>query len=190
MDNKIKQAIGILKDGGIVIYPTDTAFGIGCRIDDKNAVDRLFTIRKRSREKAVPILVDSIDMALAYFDSPSNIVRHFMKTYWPGALTIVYTCKKNLVYSPILGGSEKIGLRSPNHQTTIALIKGIGVPILGPSANFSGEKTPYLYEEIDPELTKRVDLVVPGNSGAHGVSTVVDATMNPYRILRQGIIIL
>lgn len=176
----------MLNDGGIVIYPTDTAFGIGCRIDNKAAVDRLFTIRKRPLTQATPVLVSSIDMALAYFDSPSDVVRRLMKSYWPGALTIIYNCKKDLIHSPIRGGTETIGLRMPNHETTLEIIRRVGVPILGPSANFHGEPTPYRFEDINPQLAKLVNFVVPGECQFKQASTVVDCTASPYRILRQG----
>ena len=181
----IKEATKILSKGGIAIYPTDTAFGIRCRIDRTKAVDRLFTIRKRPLTQAMPILVSSVDMALAYFDSPPYIVRHLMETYWPGALTIIYRCKKNNVYSPLLGGGNTIGLRMPNHPTALALIKAVGVPIAGPSANFHGEKTPYALEGLDPELTKLVDIVVPGVCTLKLDSTVVDCTVEPYKIIQQ-----
>jgi L-threonylcarbamoyladenylate synthase len=188
MKSTIKKAIEMLKGGGIVIYPTDTAFGIGCRIDDRKAVDRLFEIRKRPWTQAMPVLVDSAETALAYLSSPSQIVRRLMKEHWPGALTIVARGKIELVYSPIRGGGDTIGLRMPDHSTILAIIKGVGVPILGPSANFHGEKTPYRFEDLDPELIKLVDYVVSaqGGSALGGPSTVVDCTAHPYRIIRQG----
>lgn len=187
-NNLLKKAIAVLNDGGIALYPTDTAFGIGCRIDDTKAVDRLFAIRKRPLTQAMPILVSSIDMALSYFDSPPHIVRHLMKTYWPGALTIIYHCKKNMVSSPLLGGGTTIGLRMPNHPVALAIIEGVGVPIAGSSANFHGEKTPYTFEDLDPELTKLVDVVVPGDCTLKSASTVVDCTVEPYKIIRQGVV--
>lgn len=182
----LQQAIEIVRNGGIIIYPTDTAFGIGCRIDDQKAVDRLFKIRKRPRTQAMPVLVSSKEMALAYLDSPSNIVRRMMDVHWPGALTIVAPCKQNLVYSPIRGSGDTVGLRMPNHEAILAIIRGVGVPILGPSANFHGAPTPYRQADLDPELVKLVDLVVPGQCKAGDISTVVDCTVIPYRIIRQG----
>ena len=203
MDNiqfKIQEAIQILKEGGIVIYPTDTAFGIGCRIDDAAAVDKLFSIRRRPTTQATPVLVESIAQALSYYDSPNDIVRRLMKTYWPGALTIIAKCKKNLILSPIRGGGEMVGLREPDHETALSLIRGVGVPILGPSANFHGEPTPYTFDSLDPELIKLVDYVVPGKykaglpseaSAKEGnVSTVVDVAATPPKIIRQGAVTL
>ncbi len=189
-DRVIQKAIDVLINGGIVIYPTDTAFGIGCRMDDHIAVDRLFTIRKRPLTQATPVLVSSEDMALAYYLNPPEIVRRLIKQYWPGALTIIAKCKKELVYSPIRGGRETIGLRMPNHETALAIIRGVGVPILGPSANFHGQPTPYRSEDLDPELVKQVDYVVPGTCPVGNVSTVVDCSVEPYRIVRQGAMLL
>ncbi|MEK7118937.1 MAG: L-threonylcarbamoyladenylate synthase [Patescibacteria group bacterium] len=180
------QAIQVMQQGGIVIYPTDTAFGIGCRIDDYAAVDRLFTLRRRPISQAMPVLVSSMEMANLYYDSPSDIVRRLMKTYWPGALTIVAKCHKDLIYSPIRGGGDSVGLRMPNHEVALKIIKAVGVPILGPSANFHGDPTPYRFEDIDPELAKLVDFVVPGICLVKQASTVVDCTDQPYAILRQG----
>lgn len=176
----------LLNNGGIIIFPTDTAFGIGCRIDRPAAVDRLFKIRKRPMTQATPVLVDSIHMALTYLSSPSYIVRHLMKEYWPGALTVVTPCKKNLVYSPIRGNGKNIGVRMPDHETARELIGGVGVPILGPSANFHGLPTPFQFKDLDPELVKLVDYVVPGECKIRRISTVVDCSVEPYRIIRQG----
>lgn len=186
MEPNFKKALDILKQGGIVIFPTDTAFGIGCRIDDKRCVDRLFSIRKRPVTHATPVLVSSAGMALTYYDSPSDIVRHLMETYWPGALTIVAPCKKSLVYSPIRGDGETVGLRMPNHKELLGIIDNLGVPIIGTSANFSGGKTPYTVQDLDPELVKLVDFVLPGEGTNHQVSTVIDCSGSQSVILRQG----
>jgi len=186
MKHVIQQAIQTLKQGGIVIFPTDTAFGIGCRIDDKNAVDRLFRIRKRPVTQATPVLVVSIAMALPYLDSPSDIVRHFMKTYWPGALTIITPCHKDLIYSPIRGGGETVGIRMPDHSDILHVIHEVGVPVLGPSANIHGENTPFRFEDLDPALSLLVDFVMPGVCKEKRASTVVDCSVDPYIVIRQG----
>lgn len=187
--NDIQKAIQTLNDGGIIIYPTDTAFGIGCRIDSREAVDRFFALRKRPLTKAPPLLVASVDMALSYLDHPSEIVRRFMDVYWPGALTIVAPAKKDMLYSPLYGvGGDTIGVRMPNHPTILAIIEGAGVPIIGSSANFHGEPTPYRSDDVNPLLAGLVDLVVPGTVTVGNVSTVVDCSVDPYKILRQGAI--
>lgn len=189
--SSVNEAIEILKQGGIVIYPTDTAFGIGCRIDDEAAVKRLFKIRKRPLTQATPVLVDSADMAQKYFLSPlPDNVRRLMKKFWPGALTIVYPCKKDLVPPLVRGNGENIGCRMPNHEVALKLISRVGVPILGPSANFHGQTTPYSYNELDEELVKFADDIISGECKTGNVSTVVDCSVDPWKILRQGAVTL
>ena len=190
IDADIGKAIDILNDGGIVIFPTDTAFGIGCRVDVPSSVDRLFTLRKRPRSQATPVLVDSPDMALSYFVHPAPIVHHLMEKYWPGALTIISRCNPESVYSPVRGGTDTIGLRMPDHPTVNSILSGVGVAVLGPSANFHGEPTPFRMEDLDPELVRKVDFVVPGICRTGNVSTVVDTTGSRVAIVRQGAVVL
>ena len=140
--------------------------------------------------QALPIFVSNVEQALAYYNSPSDIVRHLMKTYWPGALTIVDYCKKNLILSPIRAGGETVGLRWPNHPVPQALIEGVGVPIVGPSANFHGKPTPFTFDSLDPNFIKLVDFVVSGECKGQLSSTVVDCTTDPYTIIRQGAVVL
>ncbi len=185
--SNLNEAIKILSQGGIVIYPTDTACGIGCRIDDEKAVKRLFQIRKRPVIQATPVLIDSIEMAEKYFLSPiADNVRRLIKVYWPGALTIVYKCRTELIPSLVCGGSLTIGLRMPNHDVPLALIEAVGVPILGPSANFHGQETPFSYSQLDPQLLKLVDFVIDGKCSVGNVSTVIDCVGSPIKIIRQG----
>ena len=187
IDDQIKQAVTILNQGGIVIYPTDTAFGIGCRIDDEDAIKRLFTIRRRPETQATPVLVDSIAMARKYWQHiPHEVERDLLRQYWPGALTVILDCKKEKVPNLVRGGTETLGMRMPNNDTALALIKGLGIPLLGPSANFHGEATPYWFEALDEELIKLVDFVLPGECKVKLASTVVDCTVHPWNVIRQG----
>lgn len=186
MQETLRKAIEIVRSGGIIIYPTDTAWGIGCRIDSKESVDRLFKIRHRPLSQATPLLVSSITMALAYYSRPSTIVRRLMERYWPGGLTIVAPCKTHIIYSPIRGAGKTIGLRMPDHRIPLAVIRGVGVPIIGCSANFSGQRTAHNLEDLDSGLVALVDMVVPGKCRGKIASTVVDCSIEPYTILRRG----
>lgn len=185
--DKIKKAVEILKQGGIVIFPTDTAFGIGCRIDDEKAVQRLFKIRKRPENQAAPVLVNGKELAKKYFKDLPEGVERLMDKFWPGALTIVYFCQKQKIPELVRGGKDTIGLRMPNHKNTLSLISSLDIPILGPSANFHGEKTPFKKEDIDPRLLELVDYFLDDKSlGDNLTSTVIDCTKKPWQILRQG----
>lgn len=187
--NQIQTAINVLKKGGIVIFPTDTAFAIGCRIDDGKAVDRLFTIRKRPKTQAVPVLIDTVKMAQEYLEQiPKDVIDKLIEPYWPGALTIVLPCKGDKVPELVRGGGTTLGVRIPNHPVARAIIREAGVPILGPSANLHGQKTPFSVEDLDKELVKQVGYVVEGECTVKQQSTVIDCSIHPWQIIRQGAI--
>lgn len=199
--SQTEEVIKILKHGGIVIFPTDTAFAIGCRMDNEKAVRRLFEIRKRPMSQATPVLVNGLKMAESYLLPISRDVKEkLIDRYWPGALTIVLPCRKEKVPALVRGGSENLGVRMPNHPIALEIIKKVGVPILGPSANFHGDTTPFCFKDLDKELVKLVDFVVQGENcikqpashvsqpaGDAGIaSTVIDCSIKPWKILRQG----
>ncbi|KKS98699.1 MAG: hypothetical protein UV73_C0001G0220 [Candidatus Gottesmanbacteria bacterium GW2011_GWA2_43_14] len=187
MDPTIDNAVNRLREGGLIIFPTDTVFGIGCRIDRQEAIEKLYRVRKRPQDKAVPVLVSSPGMAENYFRSPlPNNVRHLLKKYWPGALTVIYYAQTDKATPPVLGVGGTIGLRMPDNKIILELIKRSGVPVLGPSANFHGEPAPFRQEDLDPELASLVDLVIPGQCREGMASTVIDCTVSPWKIFRQG----
>jgi len=187
MSKDIVEAIRIINQGGIVIFPTDTAFGIGCRIDNKQSVERLFKIRKRPLDQAMPVLVSSLEMAKIYAkDIAPKVIEKLIKPYWPGALTIIVSSNNDKVLSLIRGGGSTIGLRMPNNGTILEIIAQVGVPILGTSANFHGESTPFHLKDLNPELVSLADFVLDGKCILKRASTVIDVTKLPWKILRQG----
>jgi len=187
MEEQIKQAIEVLRQGGIVIFPTDTAFGIGCRIDDERSIERLFNLRKRPTAQATPVLFDNKERVKEYLLPFDSRIEEMMDKYWPGALTIVLPCIIDKVPNLVRGGGPNLGVRIPDHPIVWDLVKGVGVPILGPSANFHGEATPYAFEALDKELIKLADYTIEGKTKGLGLtSTVVDASKTPWEIIRQG----
>jgi L-threonylcarbamoyladenylate synthase len=189
MKNNIHKATKILNHGGVVIFPTDTAFAISCRIDDEKAIQRLFKIRKRPESQATPVLVSGLDMAQQYLQPiPKEVREKLVNRFWPGALTIILSCQKEKVHSLVRGGVNNLGVRMPDHKTALALIEGVGVPILGPSANFHGKATPFCFQDLDKELVKLVDFVVEGECSIKQASTVIDCSIKPWKILREGAI--
>jgi L-threonylcarbamoyladenylate synthase len=185
--SNVNKAIGVFRKGGIVIFPTDTAFGIGCRIDNEESIKRLFEIRKRPQSQAAPILVDGVSMAKDYLvEFPKSVIAKLVKPYWPGALTIVLPCKKNKVFPLVRGFGDNIGVRMPNNPIILSIIKEVGVPILGPSANFHKDNTPYAFKDLNPDLVSLVDYVLEGECLMGRASTVIDCSKNPWTILRNG----
>lgn len=182
-----QETVEILRNGGVAIFPTDTAFAIGCRVDDNNAVKRLFSIKQRSEQQAVPILVNGVGMAKKYGDV-SEEVQNILNQFWPGALTVIVPKVESKISPLVLGMGDTVGLRQPNHEVCLQIISEVGVPLIGTSANFHGHPTPYKTEDIDPELAKIVDGVFPGICHVGLASTIVDTTKKPWQILRQGIV--
>src|SRR3990172_8598278 len=146
-EDQIKEAVKILKKGGIVIFPTDTVYGICCRFDDKDAISRLYKIKKTPVTQPFPILVSDLSKVekLAVINKTGE---ELIKKYWPGALTIILKSKK---------GIEKIGFRMPDSPLIKSLIDGVGMPITGTSANFHGSCAPKSYEELDSVFIKLAD---------------------------------
>lgn len=187
MNKHIQEAITVFNQGGVVIFPTDTAFGIGCRVDKEDAVKKLYKIRQRPITQAVSLLVADIGMAKEYVrDVPQDVQEQLMKQYWPGGLTIVLQGRLDKLPALVRGGGKTIGVRMPDHGELLHIITELGVPILGPSANFHGGKTPFHISDLDPELVKKVDYVLGGDSKQNMASTVIDCTVKPWKIIRQG----
>ncbi|HLA03998.1 MAG TPA: L-threonylcarbamoyladenylate synthase [Patescibacteria group bacterium] len=177
-EDQIKEAVKILKKGGIVIFPTDTVYGIGCRFDDKDAISRLYKIKKTPESQPFPILVSDLSQVekLAVINKTGE---ELIKKYWPGALTIVLQSKE---------GKNKIGFRMPDSALIKSIIDGVGEPLIGTSANFHGSRAPRSYGEIDPDFIKLADFVLKGECQLEMESTVIDATVDPPKVLRQGAI--
>ncbi len=190
MDKKTGKAVEVFRNGGIVIFPTDTAIGIGCRIDREDSLKKLFQIRKRPENKPVLVLVDSVKMAQKYLLSiPEEVKDKLISQYWPGRLTIILKCNKNRVPSIVRGGGDTLGVRFPNNKNLLELIREVGVPIVAPSANFAGEKTPFKFEDLNLELVRQVDYVLSGEKSLEkNVSTVINCSVKPWKIVRQGAI--
>jgi L-threonylcarbamoyladenylate synthase len=186
MDNDIEKASQIVRNGGIIIFPTDTAFGIGCRMDRNDSVEKLFRIRKRPTSQATPVLVSSVEMARDLVEKMPAEVETLMEKNWPGPLTIILPAKKDKVLSLVRGGSDNVGVRMPNNDIILEIINRVGVPVLGPSANFHGEETPYETKDLDKDLVKLVDYVLKGKSLFKKPSTVLDCSKKPWNIIRKG----
>jgi L-threonylcarbamoyladenylate synthase len=188
--DKVKKAIEVFRNGGIVIFPTDTAIGIGCRIDNERSIKKLFRIRKRPQNKPMLALVDSIEMAQDYLLPISEEVKEkIIKPYWPGELTIILKCNPDKVLFPVRDKRNTLGVRFPKEQELLELIMGVGVPIVAPSANFTDEKTPFKFKDLNPELVRQADYVLNKKiSLKKNLSTIIDCSVEPWKILREGAI--
>ena len=174
----IRKAAEIIKKNGIVIYPTETVYGIGADIFSEDALKKVFEIKKREPDKPVSVAVSDFGMMdeLAYIGERE---RRFIEKFLPGPVTVLLR-KKEKVPDMLASGSELVGIRYPDHETTIKLIKLAGVPITSTSANVSGEAPPRRVEEIKI----CADYIIDGGELKGEPSTVVDLVNR--KILRKG----
>lgn len=188
VEEQVQQAIDILKRGGIVTFPTDTVYGLGASAVDEEAVARVYEAKKRPRHLALPLLLAHISQIESAAQSVPEIAWCLAERFLPGGLTLVLY-KATWVSNLLTGGGDKVALRVPNHPVPIALVRGLGAPITGTSANISGSSSLLTAEEVRQQMGHRVDLVIDGGRCPGGAeSTVVDVTDSRPRILRQGAI--
>lgn len=175
---ELNKAVDVLKNGGVIIFPTDTVFGIGCKWDNPDAIARIRNIKSSTQN--FPILISSISQAHAIGKITPQAL-HLINKYWPGGLTILV---KNRITD------QKVGIRMPASDYVKYIIEKLGAPIIGTSANFHGEPAPIKSTDLDPRLIKLADYVVEGECEDGEESTVVDSTVLPIKILRQGVTII
>ena len=180
----IHEARNIVRRGGLVAYPTDTVYGLGCDPFNREAVERV--VRSKSRSKgSLPVLVESVEVAQAY-GSFSDLATRLAEKFWPGPLTLVVPAKASFPTS-VTSESLTVGLRIPNHEIARKLIKSCGGGLIGTSANLSGNPSPRTAGEVMKELKDRVDLIIDGGGVlAGGESTVAIVTEGTLSVLREG----
>jgi L-threonylcarbamoyladenylate synthase len=174
-----------LKNGAVIIYPTDTIYGIGGNALQSSVVLRIFEVKKRPLELPVPVVVNSILMAndLAHV---TDDAKKLMKAFWPGPLTIILK-RKSIVPDEVTGGSSKVGIRIPNHLIPIKLMELTKFPLVATSANLHGQPGPIQIDEQLKKLGGNIDLIINTEETLRGVpSTVLDLTTKPLKLLRQG----
>lgn len=170
---KFKKALEAIREGKVLVCPTDTVYGLICDAKNKKAVERLYKIKKRPQNKLIPIFVKDIKMAkkLAYIDKKQE---KFLKQVWPGKVTAVFHRKKP-------------GIRIPNHKFVLSLVKHVG-PLAETSANISGRPASTKIKEVLEQFKNKryqPDLVIDaGNLKKSKPSKVIDLTVTPFKVLR------
>lgn len=187
-DDTIKKAALIIKAGGIIAYPTRCLYGLAADAFNNGAVRELFTIKQRSPQKPILILVDGTERLEMLVSNVSGTAAQIMRRFWPGKVTLVFDAS-DTVPAGLTGGSRKIGIRRPGHPAALALVKAVGRPITGTSANLSGHPGCHRVSDLAPALARHLDLVLDAGplAGGRG-STVVDVTAKIPQILREGVI--
>jgi L-threonylcarbamoyladenylate synthase len=185
-EQAMHAAAKVVLEGGIIICPTDTIYGIGADATNEKAVRRIYSIKGRDDSKPMLVLADSIAMADTYAFGVSST--DWPARYWPGPITFVFKAR-NSIPAVVTGERGTIGIRVPQHKFCLDLVKAIGKPIISTSANLSGMNGGDRIDEIERQFADSVDMII--NAGnVHDVlpSTIVDVTGKTPKILRQGAI--
>ena len=186
----IDQALIFLRAGGVVVFPTDTLYGLGADVFSANAVERIFQIKLRPAGLALPVLVSSWEQALSVTRGAPDLARKLAHKlagrFWPGPLTLVLPKSESLPPG-VIGGMDTVAVRMPNHPVALELIKKLGRPITGTSANRSGEQDLSTIDDVIADLGNDVDYIIKAGPAPVGASsTVVDVTTDTIRLIRQG----
>jgi L-threonylcarbamoyladenylate synthase len=184
----LAEAGAILRQGGLVAFPTETVYGLGANALDAAAVQGIFTAKGRPANN--PIIVHVADLAhvaQVAAELPA-VVPLLAEQFWPGPLTLVLP-KQPHVPSVVTAGGPTVAVRVPRHPVALGLIRAAGVPLAAPSANRSEQLSPTMAEHVWRDLQGRIDLLLDGGPTAGGIeSTVLDVTVTPPRLLRPGLI--
>lgn len=182
----VARAALVLRQGGLVAFPTDTLYALGADASNPRAVRRVFAAKGRGLSSPISLLVADLTMAIRAAETLPDAAIRLAGRYWPGPLTLVVPAPCGICRL-LTAGTGRIGLRVPHAAVALALIRQFGGPVTGTSANRSGEKDPVDAQEVLHQLGNRVDLILDGGPVAGGSpSTVVDVTINPPVIIRQG----
>ncbi|PIU18860.1 MAG: threonylcarbamoyl-AMP synthase [Elusimicrobia bacterium CG08_land_8_20_14_0_20_44_26] len=172
---EFQRVVETVKNGGIIIFPTDTVYGIGASVKFSESIDKIYRIKKRPKKKPIVILMSSWRESSHLVGRVSQRVRTMMKEYWPGATTLILS-----------GRARPIALRVPNHKFALQLLSAVG-PMAVTSANISGEPAPAVFSGIEKDLLKQADIVIKDEKPLKGVSsTIIDVTSGEIEIIREG----
>ena len=173
--------------GGVIAFPTDTVYGLGADAFNSTAVERIYEIKNRPKHRQFPLLIADVERLFTLADPIPEIAWFLARRFWPGGLTLVLPKTDSL---PVhLGPEPTIAVRVPNHPACLAIIQHLGNPIIGTSANISGQPAALTAEEVGQQLGGKIDFIINGGKCTGGKeSTVADVTNESPVILRQGII--
>jgi L-threonylcarbamoyladenylate synthase len=181
----LRDVATVLGAGGLVAFPTETFYGLGARAMDRAAVRRVFALKGRPAANPLLVLVDGIGMAERIAVVPPR-ARPLIARHWPGALTLVFTARA-IVPDEITAGTGTVGVRLSPHPVARGIVAALGEPVTAPSANPTGLAPPTTATEVARDFDGAIELIVDAGATSGGQpSTVLDVTVDPPRVLRQG----
>ena len=186
-ENIINEAGVVIAEGGLVVFPTETVYGLGANALDELAVEKIFKAKGRPQDNPLIVHVSDFNIEPLVKEIP-NIAREIMNRYWPGPITLIFN-KSNLVPETTSAGLNTVGIRMPSNFIARKLIEVAKTPIAAPSANISGRPSPTDVQSCIQDLSGKVEYILGGDKSEVGLeSTIVDCTCTPLCILRPGAI--
>lgn len=178
----------IIQKSGLIVFPTETVYGIGADATNPEAVKKIFIAKGRPSDNPLIVHLATIKDLPQVVESIPELAIKLMDTYWPGPLTIVFK-KKSIIPKEVSGGLDTVGIRIPSNQIALEVIKAAEVPICAPSANISGKPSSTLFKHVLEDFTDKVDMMIDGGQASIGLeSTVIDMTTPIPVLLRPGAI--
>ncbi|OGO24115.1 MAG: threonylcarbamoyl-AMP synthase [Chloroflexi bacterium RBG_16_51_9] len=188
LQEQVEKGVSILRNGGVIAYPTDTVYGLGAGIGFPRAIERIYAVKERPLSMPLPLLLDDVFQLTELADSVPPLARLLMEKFWPGGLTLVLPASSS-VPDFITAGGKTVAVRIPDHPVPLALIKALGTPIVGTSANLSGQPSALTADEVYSQIGAKIDFVIDGGRCPGGKeSTIIDVTGETPVILREGAI--
>ena len=186
--DKLDEVVKIIKKGGLVIFPTDTVYGIGADCYNINAIEKIYEVKKRPKDKPISLLISDLSMIDDIACEVSNKERKIIEKFFPGPLTIILK-KSNKIPNIVTAGKDTVGVRMPENEIALELIRKVGRPLATPSANISGENSGIEYDQIIKDFSGKIDYFIDSGKSQNGISsTIVKIENDTVCILREGII--
>jgi len=188
VQEQVERGVSILKQGGLVAFPTDTVYGLGAGANLCRAVERVYRVKGRPPNMALPLLLADVAQIRDVARPVPPLAWLLADNFLPGALTLVLP-RSGSVPDIVTAGGQTVAVRIPAHPVPVALARGLGTPIVGTSANLSGQPSALTAAEVCAQFGERVDLVIDGGRCPGGrESTIVDITGETPLLLREGAI--
>lgn len=185
-DNLIDEAAALIKEGGLVAFPTETVYGLGANGLDEAAVLKIFKAKGRPQDNPLILHIQSIDQLLPLVSHVPDLAYKCIEKFWPGPLTIIFN-RSSIIPDVITGGLDTVAIRMPENKIALDLIRKSNVPIAAPSANLSGKPSPTSADHVIRDLSGRVDMIIDGGCTGVGLeSTVLDLSGDIPMVLRPG----
>lgn len=187
-EKNMSDAGRVIREGGLVAFPTETVYGLGGNALDKKAAAKIYKAKGRPSDNPLIVHISRISQAENIAVNISNDARRLMDEFWPGPLTIILD-KTDIVPKETTGGLDTVALRMPNHPVALKLIEEAGVPIAAPSANLSGKPSPTTAGHVAEDMMGRINMIVDGGPVGIGIeSTIIDMSGADPIILRPGFV--